>query len=87
MSAAATDSHQHIQPWAADLILTGVSRLDHALTAYGSVIKDLGDDPDRDDASEVQALGWLYGVLREEAHNIRTLVAMAQGQTKPESSV
>ena len=83
MSAPATDSNQHIQLWAATLILSGVNRLDCALTALGCVMMDLGDDPEQEDASEVQAVRWLYDVLRDEAHNIRTLVAMAQGQAGP----
>jgi hypothetical protein len=56
-----------------------VNRLDCALTALGCVMMDLGDDPEQNDASEVQAVRWLYAVLRDEAHNIRQCVALAQG--------
>jgi hypothetical protein len=86
MSAPPTDSHQHIQPWAANLILSGVNRLDCAITAFGSVMMELDDDPERGDASEVQAIRWLYEMLRNEAHNIRTCVAGAQGKPMSEPS-
>jgi hypothetical protein len=65
--------------WAANLVLSGVNRLDCALTALGCVMKDLSDDPEKGDASEVQAIRWLYEILWEEALNIRKCVAMAQG--------
>jgi hypothetical protein len=73
-------SHSAIEPWANDLILSGVSRLDCVITLFGSVMMELDYDPDNSDASEVQAIRWLYEALRSEAANIRDLVGMAQGQ-------
>jgi hypothetical protein len=67
-----------IEPWAATLILSGVNRLDCALTTLGCIMMDLDDDPESGNASGVEAIRWLYEVLREEAHNIRHCVAMAR---------
>jgi hypothetical protein len=69
-----------IEPWAANLILSGVTRLDCAITTLGCIMMDLDDDPEGENVSEVAAIQWLYGVLREEAQNIRQSVSMAQGQ-------
>ena len=53
------------------LLYGAVDRVDCAITALGSVMMELDDDPKRDDHSEVAAIRWLYAVLREEAHNVR----------------
>jgi hypothetical protein len=43
-----------------------VERVDCGVTALGSLMMEL------DEAEvEVQAIRWLYGVLREEVHNVR----------------
>jgi hypothetical protein len=73
-------SHSAIEPWANDLILSGVNRLDCVITAFGCVMMELDYEPDNNDANEVQAIRWLYEALRSEAANIRDLVGMAQGQ-------
>jgi hypothetical protein len=69
-----------IEAWAADLILSGVNRLDSAITALGCVMRDLDDGPESDTASEVEAIRWLYEMLRDEASNIRDCVRIAQNQ-------
>lgn len=66
-----------IEPWAADLILSGVSRLDCAITTLGCITADLDDGDESDNPDEVAALRWLYEMFREEAKNIRDCVAMA----------
>jgi hypothetical protein len=48
-----------------------IDRVDCAITALGSVMMELDDDPKREDHMEVETIRWLYGVLREEAHNVR----------------
>jgi hypothetical protein len=53
------------------LIYGAVDRVDCAITALGAVMMDLDDDPEREDRTEVAAIRWLYGVLRDEAHNVR----------------
>jgi hypothetical protein len=68
-----------IDDGAANLILSGVNRLDGALTALGCVLLDLNDDPEDDNASGIAALRWLFEMLEDEARNIRDCVAMAQG--------
>jgi hypothetical protein len=73
-----------IEPWAANLILSGVNRLDSAITTLGCVMMDLDDGPESENASEVQAIRWLYDALREEAQNIRQCVSMAQEKPKLE---
>jgi hypothetical protein len=75
-----TAVHHPIEPWAANLILPGVTRLDCAITTRGCIMRDLDDDPESENLSEVEAIRWLYGVLREEAQNIRQSVSVAQGQ-------
>ena len=69
-----SNTHHPIEPWAANLILMGVDRLDCAITTFGCVMMDLDDG----DESTVGAIKWLYGALREEALNIRNSVAIAQ---------
>jgi hypothetical protein len=78
-TSGASETFAPIEPGLANLILSGVNRLDCALTALGCVMKDLKDDPEKGDAGEVQAIRWLYEILWEEALNIRKCVAMAQG--------
>jgi hypothetical protein len=53
------------------------------------VISDLTDDPDNEDFLEVATLGWLYDVLREEAHNLRQSVEALKPETigQPEMRV
>lgn len=67
-----------LEAWAANLILSGVNRLDCALTAFGCVMMDLDDDQESEDSREVATIRWLYDVLREEADNIRACVRIAQ---------
>lgn len=62
------------------LVLGAIDRLDCAITALGGVMMELDDGPDEEDLSEVQAVRWLYGMLREESHNVRTLVEKLQPQ-------
>jgi hypothetical protein len=50
-----SNSHP-IEPWVADLILSGISRLDSAITTLGCVMVDLDDDPENGDASTVEAI-------------------------------
>jgi hypothetical protein len=73
-------SHSALEPWVNELLLSGVNRLDCVITLFGSVMMELDDSPDNEDASEVQAIRWLYEALRSEAANIRDIVGMAQGQ-------
>lgn len=67
-----------IEPWAANLILAGVNRLDAAITTLGCVMMDLDDDPEAGASSAVGAIRWLYEMLGTEADNIRKSVALAQ---------
>lgn len=67
-----------IEPWAANLILMGVDRLDNAITALGCVMRDLQGDPESARGDEIGALSWMYCALRGEAENIRESIAMAQ---------
>lgn len=67
-----------IEPWAAGLILSGVNRLDAAITTLGCVMMDLDDDPEAGASSTVEAIRWLYQMLGTEADNIRKLVDLAQ---------
>ena len=53
------------------LLLGAIDKLDCAITAYGCVMMELDDDPERDDGREVAAIKWLYSMLRDEAHNVR----------------
>jgi hypothetical protein len=58
----------------ADLITSvygALDKLDCAINAYGCVMMELDDDPERDDKREVDTIKWLYEVLRDEAHNVR----------------
>ena len=67
-----------IEPWATNLILSGVGRLDNAITALGCVMMDLDYDPENGDATTAEAIRWLYEMLRNEAKNIRDCVAITQ---------
>lgn len=67
-----------IAPGVAEFVLSGVNRLDAAITALGCVMTNLHDDPARDDHAEVCAIRWLYEMLRDEADNIRKAVKLAQ---------
>jgi hypothetical protein len=53
------------------LIYGAIDRVDCAITALGGLMMDLDDSPEREERSEVAAIRWLYGVLRDEAHNVR----------------
>jgi hypothetical protein len=70
-------THHPIEPWAANLILSGVNRLDCAITTLGCITADLDDGDESDNPDEVAALRWLCEMFRE-AKNIRDCVAMAQ---------
>jgi hypothetical protein len=58
------------------LIYGAIDRVDCAITALGALMMDLDDDPEREDRSEIASIRWLYGVLREEAHNVRSYMQL-----------
>jgi hypothetical protein len=79
---SATTYHP-IEPWAENLILSGVTRLDCAITTLGCIMMDMDDDPESENVSETAAIRWLYEMLRDEAQNIRDCVGSASGKPRP----
>lgn len=53
------------------LLFGAIKRLDCAITAFGCVMMELDDDPERRDAMEIAAIKWFFEAFREEADNIR----------------
>jgi hypothetical protein len=49
------------------LIYGALDKLDCAIMAYGCVMTELDDDPERKDSREVATIKWLYEVLSDEA--------------------
>ena len=58
------------------LIYGAIDRVDCAITALGCLMMELDDGPEENDRSEVAAIRWLYGVMREEAQNVRGYVQL-----------
>jgi hypothetical protein len=58
------------------LIFGAPDKLDCAVNAYGCVMMELDDNPQRQDNREVATIKWLYEVLRDEAHNVRGFVEL-----------
>ena len=53
------------------LLFGAIDKLDCAINAYGCVMMELDDNPERQESREVATIKWLYEILREEADNIR----------------
>ena len=60
-----------------------LDKLDCAINAYGCVMMELNDDPERDDKREVDTIKWLYEVLRDEAHNVRGYLKLLDKTLNP----
>jgi hypothetical protein len=50
--------------------------MDCAINAYGCVMMELDDNPQRQDSREIATIKWLYKILRDEAHNVRGFVEL-----------
>ena len=57
-------------------LLGAIDRLDGAITAFGCVMGELSNDPERDDFMEVAAIKWFFEVFRQEADDIRDHVKL-----------